>query len=340
MLNASTYNTLFFVLFFAAGCSKNVFISNNTVYPANDGIEYIGRWDKQNKTRYVSHWGGAYFRLHFTGTSINVTLFNTPSLKIYVDDQPGYKLTGANKVLVNGLQPGNHILVVAANYQSDEIGLEAISLDDTAKIIMPVNKKDVIEFVGNSITAGAGVLTCQAAYPWLVAEQMGFDHTQIAYGGITLVEGYRTLTGPQHGQVEQYFALKEPPGDVDTKFNFTDYTPVMIVIELGANDRGAHVPVDYFEQQYILFLQKIRVKYPGAKIVMLKTSFCGGDYANAQMHEVVNTFNNAGDKKVYFVDISDWVTNADLVDGCHPSITGNKKIADSLNTKLVDILHR
>jgi lysophospholipase L1-like esterase len=48
--------------------------------------------------------------------------------------------------------------------------------------------------------------------------------------------------------------------------------------------------------------------------------------------------NDAGDKKVYFVDTAGWVTREDTNDGVHPTKEGHRKIADKLAPMLERVL--
>ncbi len=334
----------FFILvsciYSGVSCTKHTLQTSVIIYPDNADIEYTGRWNKSIHSAYISHWGGAYFTLHFNGTTIIVKFSNTPKIRVYIDDdKSGSIQIGKNVLSINGLKQGSHTIVVAAYDQYDEMQLSSITLADTAKVFPPIFKKGVLEFIGNSITAGAGVKNCQDAYPWIVSERLGLDHTQIASSGITLTEGYRNQNSLPHGMIVGYFSLKEPPNDVNIPFNFTDYVPEAIVIELGTNDEKVHVPLAEFQRQYILFLQQIRAKYPSCKLILQGNSFCNS-FGNAQIINVVNYFNNRSDTKVYYINTTGWVTNKDLVDGCHPSLAGNKKIADSLLPKLKAILNR
>jgi len=322
-------------------CTKDIFSTKaEEIKPTNPNIEYIGRWDKRDTNAYISHWGGAYFRLYFTGSSANIKLTAITSLKIYLDNQPGYLQNDKKEIVLGGLATGSHALTVAANFQSDEIGLYRVKLDDTARLLPLPPKKQLLEFVGNSVTSGSGEHNSQASFAWLLGEKMGYDHTQIAFGGITLVDGYNNHNNLPHGQATAYFELKEPSAPNNSRFNFNDYTPAMIVIELGTNDGASHVPIDKFEKTYINFIKNIRLKYPDTKIVLLSYTSCS-NYGAAQTQHVVELYNNAGDKKIYFISTDKWLAVADdTVDGCHPNASGNKKLADSLQPRLTDILNR
>jgi lysophospholipase L1-like esterase len=168
---------------------------------------------------------------------------------------------------------------------------------------------------------------------------MGYDHTQIAFSRITLVDGYYydKEGAPLHGQSVQYFALKEPNKGLAPEFNFTDYTPVLILIELGTNDRNLGVPEKLFKSTYVKFVEDIKAKYPSAKIVLFRNSFCN-QFSAAVFSDIFQYLQAAGYTGVFYIEPANWITQADKLDGCHPSIAGHQKIADSLVVRLKEIL--
>lgn len=303
---------------------------------SDPNIEYIGRWDKSDSSLYHSYWGGAYFRLRFSGTSISVKLAETSDFYAFIDGVRSYYsgVKGNIDLTSTRLQPGNHTLMVVARFQSDELQVQGFSIDEDATILAPESTKKLIEFIGNSITTGdrttKGDIT---AFPWLTAEALGCDHTQISFCGITLTDGYRyTYSGaPYWGMSLQYFWTKEPNYKLNPDWNFTQYTPQLIVINLGTNDSFTGVPSTLFQSTYITFLENVRAKNPNAIILCMRT-FNG--YFETETSNAVTQRNNAGDAKVYYLDTNGWITTSDMSDGVHPTDSGHQKIAD----KLVSVL--
>ncbi len=323
-------------------CNKNSRVYKTMSVNINDtNLQYIGRWDKSNPAKFTSHWGGAYLRVRFSGSFIKVGLGNNAYKFISIDDKQDYKDSTNETLSFDNLSAGVHTLTVAANSQATELAVTQLQLDDTAQTLPAPIKKPLIEFIGNSVSAGQGTGGIVNAYSWIAAEKMGCDHAQIAFGGIPLVDGYRSSANgsPQHGQSVQYFALKEPNNGLYPAFNFTDYFPVIIVIELGTNDMNLGVPKNLFVSTYIKFIQNIHSKYPDAKIVLFRNSFCA-QYSIADYNTIVKTLQSSGIEKVYYIEPQNWISQIDKIDDCHPNIEGHVKLADSLAVKLTEIINK
>ncbi len=300
---------------------------------SDTNIEYIGRWDKSDKKKYHSYWGGAYFRVSFTGKAVKLKLSGSVNIYIDMDDQGPVKyknVDGIVNITANPLKDGIHNLLVAANYAGDEIKFQGLILELGSQTI-PQPNKDIMEFIGNSITTGQkttkGNLT---AYPWLTGEFFECDHTQISHPGITLVDGY-SYDGnwaPLRGQSVQYFLLKQPNQELNQAWDFNIYTPKVIVINLGTNDHNLEVPKTIFQSVYFTFLKDIRDKYADAEIFVMRT-FAG--YYEQETKNVVNQRIRANDTKIHYIDTSNWLlVPEDYTDGTHPNDAGHLKVAKNL----------
>ncbi len=304
---------------------------------SDKNIEYVGRWDKSSATLFHSYWGGAYFRTSFTGKTVKIKLAASVNIYVSIDGKAYTKFTGANgtvNLTPTALADGTHTLVVAANFRSDEIQFQGLILD-AAAITIAQNKKNIIEFIGNSITCGEKTTKGNlSSYAWLSAENLQCDHTQIAYSGITLVDGYRyTYNGaPYWGQSLQYFSMKEPTNDPSVSiWDYTKYTPKLIVINLGTNDKNCNVPAATFQAKYIEFLTKLRNQFPTTEIIAMRAF--NGSYSQ-ETQNAINIRVSAGDTKVHFIDTNGWLISTDFVDGTHPTDAGHIKVTQKLNPLL------
>ncbi|SFM72278.1 Lysophospholipase L1 [Chitinophaga sp. YR627] len=298
-------------------------------------IQYFGRWDFSDSTQFNAWWGGAYIRVNFTGTTVKIRTGNISNFYASIDGGPwiSYKDSGGVIDLTSTpLSTGQHTLSVAQGRDYDYLfTFEGLILDADAVTSKPVTSSYLIEYIGDSITAG--YLDDQANvsdYAWICSEALGTEHTQIAYPGIALV------SSPRHGVAmdRQYFKLKTPNYAAAPNWDFSHYTPQAIVMNLGTNDSDYEDSDSVFQAVYFQLLQDIRTKFPQAEIFVLRT-FLGiraQPTAAAVADRIV-----AGDKKVHYVNTEGWITQSTadyLPDNLHPSESGHMKIAGLLKTVL------
>jgi lysophospholipase L1-like esterase len=341
--------TLFFIAmsFYASSCSKKQIIEpDKTVFdnklnttlsaPLATGalddtnIKYYGRWDFSNTANYVSYWGGAYIKVNFSGTTVKVKVGNTNNFYAKIDNGPWISYLNASGTInltPSALASGVHSPSVAEGKDYDyEFDFQGLVLDAGATTSAPNLGANLIEYIGDSITAG--YLDAQAnvsGYAWVCSEMLNSEHTQIAYPGIKLV------TIADNGMEDQYLKLKSNNTQTSADWDFTKYTPNVIVINLGTNDNNYTEETDNtFQTRYISFLQTIRSKFPNTEIFVMRT-FIGG--REAPTSAAVNARILAGDTKVHYINTSGWLTQGTsdyLPDNVHPSVSGHIKAANLL----------
>ncbi|MDI3321212.1 GDSL-type esterase/lipase family protein [Pinibacter soli] len=291
-------------------------------------IKYFGRWDQSNAAEYVSRWGGAYFKVAFTGTKVKLkTGTNKTNYYVKIDNGPwiSYKnVSDTIDLTPTALSKGKHILSVAQGKDYNYVfSFHGLILEPGAVTSDPPVSPFLIEFIGDSITAGYTDDQANVSdYAWISAEKLGAEHTQIAYPGITLVSGY-----PKGGMDNQYFRMGSPASIVSPMWEMNKYVPDMIVINLGTNDNNKRVPDSVLQANYAEFLFKIRSQFPNAQILVMRT-FLG--VKAVPTLAAVNVRIAAGDTKLHYVDTDGWLTKANYGDGLHPSVVGQIKAAGLL----------
>lgn len=326
------------VLSFAASFSA---FGQVNVEVNDTNIEYVGRWDKSSRTIYHSYWGGAYLRLRFEGATVALNEKTATAFRADIDGA-GYGFfagsAGSVNITPKPLRSGIHVVTIVAAGEGEELQLRGVTLSPGATLLAPaIPDKPLIEFIGDSITCGLKTPDEEIQdYAWLVSERLSCNHTQISYSGITLVDGYHyNYSGaPLRGQSYQYFIMQEPNSPMrNVKWHFANYTPRIVVINLGTNDGGIGVPGAIFETNYISFLRNICATFPNTTVLALRTFY--GYYAT-ETRNAVNEVRNAGDKNVDYIDTTGWIssspygTNYDTYDGWHPTVAGHRKIAKLL----------
>lgn len=299
-------------------------------------IRYFGRWDFSNTSQYMNYWGGGYLRVKFTGTTVKIKVGNATNYFAKIDSGPWVSYLNASGTInltPTPLPAGTHTVSVAQGKDYNYLfSFQGFVLDPGATTSTPAVANNLIEWIGDSITAGyTDAQANVSGYPWVCAELLGTEHTQIAYPGITLVSGFAT-----QGSMEvQYFKLQNSSYANSPDWDFTRYTPKIIAINLGTNDNNKQVPDAQFQTAYISFLANVRNKFPDAEIFVLRT-FIG--VKTAPTVAAVNARIAAGDNKLHYVDTNGWLTTADYTDGLHPSVSGNIKAANLIKPILASYL--
>jgi lysophospholipase L1-like esterase len=320
----------------AVSCSASVLAATGDGGLADSNIHYVGRWDKSSSTTYRSHWGGAYLSTKFTGTTVKVKLAEKTIFTAIVDGvaSPFWEASGTINLTPTPLANGTHTLKLIIKREEAELPFQGLVLDAGASTVRP-DTLPLVEFVGDSITFGQ-TTTDQAvsSYAWITGERLGAEHTQIAYPGITLADGYHYSWNNWPGMESLYFKLQQANRCPDVacagnpQWDFANYTAKLVVVNLGTNDANNAVPSATFQSRYTTFLQNIRAKYPNADIFALRTF---GGYYQAETQAAVNARLGAGDAKVHFVDTTGWLdSSTDFTDGLHPSDAGHVKVTNRL----------
>jgi lysophospholipase L1-like esterase len=305
----------------------------HSILPTDPNIKYIGRWDTSSSTVAISYWGGAYLKTAFTGTTIKIKLENTVNIFVSIDGKADVLYEAANGTInltPQTLSTGTHTLRVASRFQGDSIQFQGLILDLEAKTVAPTLSAKLIEFVGDSITAGAkDSKFALSDYAWLVGEQLHTEHTQIAQGGICLIDNIQCYaTGSHAGMSRQFFKMQTVAFPTSPNWNFSRYQATVVVINLGTNDSEKGLDDTTFQVAYRAFIQNIRAKYPRASIFVLRT-FSG--YKALPAQATVRAINASGDKNVYYINTTGWLAPSDYIsDGLHPNDNGQMKIASEL----------
>jgi lysophospholipase L1-like esterase len=295
--------------------------------PTDPDISFTGRWDTSDPAAYTPYWAGAYLTVGFTGTTVTLQQRDTIDLYASIDGGPMVAfedVSGEVNLTPEPLAAGEHTLVVsyrvvAGSYTGDAV-FQGLTLDEGAETYAVPERENLIEFVGDSITVGTTTsLNHLTAYPWLIGEQLGADHTAIAQGGACLVAA--DCVG-----LEQQFA-KLNPNAPDPDWDFSTYQADAVVINLGTNDIGHDVSAEQFQTAYTNLLRTVRAAYPDAWIFAMET-FRERYVPETQV--AVDTVIAEGDHRVSFVDTTGWLSESDLSDAVHPNDQGHQTITGHL----------
>lgn len=170
-------------------------------------------------------------------------------------------------------------------------GILAFYTDEEAEI-RPTDKKDrKIEFIGDSITCGYGVLggpeapfsteteSADDAFAVQCARALDADYQLVSFSGIGVISRYiepeenepltDVLMPALYPHTDAVLAKRYGWGP--ESWDFSSFCPQVVVINLGTNDdsytRGIREREERFEEEYCEFVRNIHRRNPGAEIV-------------------------------------------------------------------------
>jgi hypothetical protein len=325
-----------------------------TVIKGNDPrIHYMGRVLTTNDNAQIQ-WSGTSAKFNFNGTSVNATLKDEKGgnfFNVIVDGKVS-KIILLDKdekeyILAENLPAGNHSLEVFKRTEAEngKTWLSKFTLNNGARVLpAPATKKRKIEFYGNSITCGLAMADTvkgrngdennYLAFGALTARHFDAEYHCISRSGIGIAVSWFPLIMP-----EMYDRLDET--DPNSKWDFSKYTPDIVVINLGQNDSwivkqptNAQYKArfgdkghseDLIVTAYVNFIKTIQSKHPNAKIILGLGSMDAtkeGSPWPGYIEKAVKQFN----KNVYSVMFPYNPANP----GGHPTVAEHKVMADKL----------
>lgn len=279
---------------------------------------------------------GSYLRLQASGVS-KFTLNVIPTQNIIspsqvyairIDDQQWQRYPATTQQITVLLTPKKHTITVmaAGNTDADQVwagnegfAIQSLTVDHGHLAAAPL-RHPVIDFIGDSITAGCWVNGAHAAadyrpetnYAATCADLLNVDSVRIAYsaGGVL-----REATGGVP-TADKFLAKM----DQDTRW--TPNHPDLVIINLGVNDR--RFPEKKFATAYDLFIQQVIATFP-ATTIMVMIPF-SQTYA-----ATIRTI--AGRYQLTVIETVGWCQS--FTDGLHPDQTG----ATTAGQHLAKFLH-
>lgn len=245
-------------------------------------------------------------------------------------------------------------LIKLSETSDSTMGIEYAACDEEATL-KPIPAKDLkIEFIGDSITCGYGVEegldktysthneNCTKAYAYKTAMKLDADYSLVSKSGHGIITGYtmgdKILSQLMSSYYEKFgdsyssFALGKKPKNID--WDFSEFVPDIIVINLGTNDNSYTKNFDDRKEEYVVgyveFLKQVRGKNPNAVI-------CGvlgvmGQELYPQIEDAFARYSEeTGDKNVatFKLDVQDAGKNGYAVD-YHPTEPSHEHASDQM----------
>jgi len=321
-------------------------------------LSYMGRVEIVENQYAKIFWPGTSITLNFKGTEIKAILKNGK------EDAYFYAIVDGNEneakkikadtiqssiILATGLKNTNHsIQLFKLSNNTSFTYFYGFELTDKSTVLdaspLPERK---IEFYGNSITAGHGVdvlpgnddsgkpeyFNNYLTYAARTARHFNAQYSCIARSGIGVLISWFPIIMP-----EMYDRLN--PSDSASKWDFTKYTPDVVVINLFQNDmwltanpehpqfkaRFGTTPPDEVTiiQSYQNFVKSIRGKYPKASIICVLGSMNATQQGSKWPGYIETAVKGLADSKIY--------THFFPYKGTpgHPKVAEQKIMADDL----------
>ena len=346
-------NLIGIILLFLFGCSAE---KEKVVSFSNPEIEYWGRVDTVGGEGVALFWSGSSVHFNFEGSSIQALLKDETGDNYFnvIIDNDTIALLRPDTIqhyyqLASQLAKGKHTIEIFKRTEWDrgktmffgfKIGANGKLLPKRAP------RKRKIEFYGNSITAGYAVEDTSGSD----SPDSTFTNNYLSYSAVTARHydaEYQCICKSGIGITISWFPLIMPemydrlvPEDSTSKWDFSLYSPDIVVINLFQNDswlvnmperaefkeRFGNVPPsdEFIINAYQQFVTNIRQHYPNANIICMLGSMDATKKGSKWMDYIKKVVANLNDTKIdtFFVPYKGTPG--------HPSVKEQREMADSL----------
>jgi hypothetical protein len=344
---------LFSVLSLFTSCRQTEQI---TLINANNPlVRYTGRINFSNPMVPEIYWPGTAIEINFSGEYLRVTLKDEMGknyFNVVIDDDSlrYIKLDSGRQLytLVEGLSNEAHNikLIKRTEWDFGKTWFHGFQITNGEILELPSRNNRVIEFFGNSITAGYAIEDLSGGdspdsiytnnyntYGAITARHFNADYIGTLRSGIGIMISWFPLTMP-----ELYNRLD--PNDPSSQWNFSEIIPDLVVVNLLQNDSWlVHMPEEptfkdkfgntppddeMIISSYANFIKKIRDVYPDTPIICALGSMDATREGSPWPGYVTEAVESLDDKNIYSLFFP--FINKDG----HPRIDDNQKMADQV----------
>ncbi len=314
------------------------------------GPRFIGRFSPDSEFA----WSGSAVELRFNGSDVSVTLddWGHDYFEVIVDGVHHVLAVDAGTQtyqLASNLAAGDHEVVLYRRTEGffGPTKFLGFSVAQSAWLPSHAPAERRVEIVADSTAVGYGVEgkdeTCgfdaktensYIAYPEVTARTLGAEVRTLGWSGIGVYRDNSGNTSVANRMETRY--VRALPTEDDSTWNFSQWIPQAVVVNLGSNDFVTNDPTSAFETAYYSLLANIRSHYPQARIYCaVGSSLFDSEYPRLKprIQAIVATRQAAGDN-VAFLDFG--TTNYDDTYGCdwHPSVATHELMASILAARL------
>ncbi len=318
---------IFYVLLIVLLCSCTE--NSQFVEHSNSDISYSGRVHSKEKFTDL-YWSGSSVKMNFEGEEVAISLKDEKGENYYnviIDNQLvkilNPKSVKKSYVLATDLPKGKHHIEVfkRTEWVKGSTSFYGFTIKNGKLLPKSPALKRKMEFYGNSITAGYAVDDTSGrdlhdsiytnnykSYAAITARHFNAEYRCICRSGIGVTISWFPMTMPQMYD-------RCVPTDANSKWDFSLYTPDIVVINLFQNDSwlvkrpnraefiatfGKKAPNDnYFVNAYLKFVAQIRKHYPNAKIICTLGNMDASKPNSKWPQYITKAVQQLNDKNVY-----------------------------------------
>jgi len=330
-------------------CSSQVVYTEYA--PASPGIRVTGRTFVNPQGLIEFDWPGITISATFSGTACAIKMDDTGHnyYNVFVDDLPVMimqVLSDTTIVIAENLENSEHKLVITKRTEGFQgiATFKGLLIDQHGKLLAqdpPPARK--IEFIGNSITCGYGTDSDDRfedfkpetennyhSFAPITARAFGAEYHIVAHSGQGVVRnyGYEKQVSPyaMPDRYLQVFDTRKTP-----LWDFNDWKPDMVVINLGTNDFSTepHPEETVFNRGYNSLIKTVRSKYGAVPIFCIVGPMTNEPCYSYVKKMVEGNRNFLSDENVYFIGIPTYlmIDEEDLGASMHPNYSGQVKMA-------------
>ncbi len=340
-----------------------MFYTNSKEVVFNDTHNYkiYGR-TMTDETGLLISWSNSGVELRFKGKRLEASFASYQAdqpvyVKAFVDDLPPQRfcLFGPYlKIVIDCEKDKTHkVKLLRVSEGSTCLTFKGFSVFGKAPEILEPEKDKALklEFMGDSITTGWGVLAPKSqmgyntyeqdstkSYAYLTAELLDAEIRTEAMGGQGV---YRTCGGNEGVQFKSMFDMvlnnRDNLMDIPNVYDHSQWTPDVFVLNCGSNDvpGGTSNEIMYDEGGFLL--DKIRHTYPKAKIIWLY-GMMNSNYIPT-LKKLISDKRRDGDKNVYFLPVDLIYGKKDEVGAVgHPNVNASIRVSKKLAALIKKIL--
>lgn len=259
--------------------------------PPQDQALLTGRFDLSNPSTPVFSHVSSSIKANFRGTGISATLSSasgTSYLTIIIDgkaDPAARRLIKVDRrrprsfMLAKGLPAGDHqVEVVKENQYDTKVAFHGLKVAGGVLLPKPPRPALSLDFYGDSNPAGHSAYDVfdrgavinnggYFTYPGIAARLLNAEYHNISMGGVGITDkAWRNLA-----RFYNLIHMNDPAGGRNL-WDFRDYRPAAVVINVGSNDVLAGAPAADVKEGWKRFITRdLRSHYPEAHIVLLES---------------------------------------------------------------------
>lgn len=252
--------------------------------PTDPKILYTGRVDTRDANGPRFEWSASLVTLRFRGTDLQAKINESGNdyFEVVVDNgapQVIHPDKGDSVIdLAHGLPNGTHEVRMLKRTEAfvGRVQFTGFALNQGGELLKPRRPAHKIEVIGDSISCGYGneganekehfrpdTENAYLSYGAIAARAMDAEYVCVAWSGKKL--------WPDNTIPELYD--RALPNDPASTWNFAQWKPDVVLINLATNDFGPGIPdADKWTAAYKTFVKRVRTNYPKATIYLASGS--------------------------------------------------------------------